>query len=580
MATTLRLPVKGRKIAAKPVSRRGVVDTNLLSYDRTDPFCAINALRKLLGSLASRVGSCQYKFTHDEHRLSLHLLTIVEPFVRLSPSSRTLTRQPTEILDAIAFHIDSKRDLLALALSCRRMHDIIFPRHSDYRFICAKVSSVAVWNHLIVNQSLARNVRTLEIIDERAHKALLLPSPINSPDTDTEPTDDGLTMHSKQERRLVGALTNMTALRSFNCDNLIFGPYTPGDTIEAANTGSVLPYLKAVTLQSTKHVYGSSKTPGLRRISGMLTSCPNLESLDIEYEHRRAPGQQLPAADDFFLCSRWPSLRSLSLTNLRCSSAQSLESAAAFLNSHVNLEVLHLDFPMDRSGSGGEPALRLPANSLPKLRELKSGRSIATSILSCPCDNPRPLETIKGVKLSGLPWDQPFLTNLKANGGTVKRLETASWNGVEDIQRLVECVPTLTWLDVHKHADVLNSPQSNHGRRTECLGRLGIAAAPATNVAEWATMLAPLADLTTFFGVKFFYEVPNSTLAVLAAQPTAKLSVSELSRVRKNEKIANILANKCPKLRRLDHWEDAGGKVIVLSREGNEVKWEVKKLKT
>ncbi|KAF9240208.1 hypothetical protein BU15DRAFT_74125 [Melanogaster broomeanus] len=599
MATTTHRPTtkpEGRKansIIAKNAVRRAVVDTNPQSYDRTDPFFAINALRKLLGSLASRIGGCQYKLTPDEHKLSIHLLSIVEPFVGLSPSRRTLTRQPTEILDAIVFHVDSKRDLLALALSCQRMYGVIFPRHYDYRVICAKASSVGLWSHLIVNRSLARNVRMLELVDERSSKQLALPSGITTTDTDLEFSDDELTMHSKQERYLTSALTKMTALRSFTwssnhspkyidaiwpilmkcqtiCDviindNLIFGSYTP-DKAKAANPKSVpvLTGLKTIALHSTKHVFGSTKTPGLARISGMLTSCPNLESLDIGYEHRHGQGYQLPAADDFFLCSRWPGLRSLSLSNLRCSSAHSLEFASVFLGAHTNLEVLHLDLPLGRSTTGGGPTLDLTPNSLPKLRELRCGRSIATAILSCPADSPRPLEVIKGVKLSGLVWDQPFLTSLKASGNTVKRFELAGWNDIDDIRRLVDSVPKLTCLDVTRRTSEIQPQHTT--RRSDGPGKAPAPAAVATNVTEWSTVLAPLTELTTFIGIKFFYEVSTLTLSTLATSSPMSLSPSELSRVRKNETVAGVLGNKCPKLRRLDHWDDSGGRVIVLTQ--------------
>ncbi|KAH0826213.1 hypothetical protein J3R83DRAFT_5658 [Lanmaoa asiatica] len=621
MATKAR---KSSPLTAKHALRRPpLVDTNILSYDRTDPFHAINALRRLIGSLASRIGGCQYRLTPDEHKLSLHLLTIVEPFVGLSPSRRTLTRQPTEILDAIVFHVDSKRDLLALALSCRRLHAVIVPRHYDYRVVCTKASSLGLWNHLIVNRALARNVRTLEIIDERSSKPLVLPTDIMKTETDLESSDDELLLHSKQEKLLISALNKMTALQSFHwscnhstisvdnvwatlmkcqtlsrvtiSDNLVFLPYAP-DKEKPSNPKSVpvLPELKTVALQATKHVFGSTKAPVLTRISGMLTSCPNLESLDIGYEHRRGQGQRLPAADNFFLCSRWPALRSLSLSNLRCSSAHSLESASVFLAAHTNLEVLHLDLPLDRStspigtGIGTGPTLLLSSNALPRLRELKCGKTIATAILNCPSDSPRPLEVLKGITLSGSDWDSPFLASLKQCGGSVRRVELVGWNDLDDIKRLVECVPRLTWLDVNKykrtHEGSEQVSQSHAVRRNDVLS-CRVAAAPtaglgvATNVTEWATVLAPLTELTTFIGIKFFYEVSTLTFATLATCSPMSLSPSELSRVRKNDKVAAVLGNKCSKLRRLEHWEDAGGKVIVLSRDGNEVRWEVKRLK-
>src|ERR1700691_4066727 len=172
------------------------LDTNVPSYDRTDPFLAFHVLRKLLGALPSRIGGCQYKLSPDEHRLSMHLLTIVEPFVGFAPSRRTLTRQPNEILDSIVFHIDSKRDLLALALSCHRLHSVICPRHYDYRVIRCKVSSISVWNHLVVHRSLARNVRRLEILDERSTEPGLIPVGILTSDSELESTDDELGMHA------------------------------------------------------------------------------------------------------------------------------------------------------------------------------------------------------------------------------------------------------------------------------------------------------------------------------------------------------------------------------------------------
>lgn len=213
-----RVKVKGSRVTAGKVARSKTlrsVDTNLSSYDRTDPFTALNTLLKLLVSLPTRLGGCQYKLTPDEHTLSLHLLNIVEPFVGVSESQRSFTRQPTELLDAIVSHVDAKQDLLSLALSCKRLHAVVFPRHFEYRVIRGKVSSLRLWNHLIVHRSLARNVRVLEIIDERATGQELIPSDIMTTDTDMESTDDELGLHVKHERYLTSALGRMTTLQSF-----------------------------------------------------------------------------------------------------------------------------------------------------------------------------------------------------------------------------------------------------------------------------------------------------------------------------------------------------------------------------
>lgn len=257
---------KGTWPSGKGRARKGhSVDTNCSAYVRTDPFFAFDVLRKLLGALASRMGGCQYRMTAEEHKLSMHLLGIVEPFIGLSPSRQTITRQPTEILDAIVSHLDSKSDLAALGLSCRRLSGIVFPRHFDYRFIKCKVSSISVWNHLIIHRSLAQNVRRLVIIDERSSEAEMVPRDIVATDTDLESTDDELTAHTKQERMLVSALGRMSALQSISWssnhspisvdhvwpallrgfslrnmeinDNLVFAPYKQGDGDHQSTSG-------------------------------------------------------------------------------------------------------------------------------------------------------------------------------------------------------------------------------------------------------------------------------------------------------------------------------------------------------
>jgi len=107
------------------------------------------------------------------------------------------------------------------------------------------------------HRSLARNVRRLEILDERAPSrngnTVCVPRGILQGDTDLESTDDELSMHAKQERFLAAALVRMTGLKEFKwscnhspisiahiwptlmmravnlnlmqiCDNLVFAP--------------------------------------------------------------------------------------------------------------------------------------------------------------------------------------------------------------------------------------------------------------------------------------------------------------------------------------------------------------------
>lgn len=293
MATVAARPTlvkaRGPPATLKGRARKGVpfLNTNPASYDRTDPFAALNALRTLLAALPARLGGCAYKLAPDEHRLALHFLTLVEPFVGLAPQRRTLTRQPTEILDAIVFHLDARRDLLNLALACKRLHGVVFPRHYEYRVVRCKISRIAVWNHLAVHRGLARNIRRLEVMDERSAEPESVPSDILSTDTDLESTDDELNMHDKQARILASALTKMTALASFtwSCshslveidhiwpillkcqtlqdvqinDNLVFAPADLSPTEDGKGKGKKRQHIVSGTRHST-HRSGLSHT--------------------------------------------------------------------------------------------------------------------------------------------------------------------------------------------------------------------------------------------------------------------------------------------------------------------------------
>ncbi|KAI0777808.1 hypothetical protein BD413DRAFT_686859 [Trametes elegans] len=587
------------------------VDTDPHAYSRADPFGALSALRRLLSSLPSRVGGCAYKLAPDEQRLAVHLLALVEPFVPPAPAPactcgaaprRTLVRLPTEILDGIAFFVDARSDLGALAATCRRMRDVVVPRHAEYRLVRCRASAVRVWHHLAVHRALARNVRRVEVLDERAPAgAEVVPAGITLTDTDLESTDDELGLHAKHARFVLAALARMTALRSikWGCnhslvafesvwpalvrcgsleevevyDNIVFhapsereGP--EGGTAEKRKQ-LVLHDVKKAGFHGTKSAFGASREPDLARIAGMLHSCPNLESLAISYVPRRAPGFFNPVADDFLLCGRWAHLRSLTLTNLWCTPAAGLDAAAAFLLAHVNLEVLHLDLAFGAGGQAGGGALatfKFPAGCLPRLRELKASRDLASALLACPvsAQKGRPLETLKGVRLSGSTRDSVFLENLRLYGGqTVRRLELAGWNDMEDVKKLAECAPRLTWLELGKKEGAVGGNAGASNRQ---------AANISSNFTEWANVLAHFGELTTFHGVRLFYEV--------AFADNAALSLSDRSRVRKNDEVASVLAWKCPKLRRLDHWEDGAGKVIVLVKDAERVKYEVRRVKS
>ncbi|KAF4575492.1 hypothetical protein EYR40_004770 [Pleurotus pulmonarius] len=611
-------------------------NTNISSYDRTDPFTALNTLLKLFSSLSSRIGSCHLKLTPSEHKLSLHLLSIVEPFVGLAPCRRSITRQPTEILDAIAFHIDAPSDLLSLSLSCKRLHDIVIPRHLSYRVIRCKPSSISVWNHLATHRSLAQNVRYLTVIDERCGASeLKLPYGVmGTSDTDLESTDDELGLHAKHERYMVSALARLSTLNAFTwtcnhspvaidqiwgvlqrcktlrevqiSDNLLFAGEVDAtdsdDETSITTSGSVATRpakallgsnVRNVALRSTRHPYGAAKHPNLTLVQGILHQCPNLETLEIAYTPPKIAMHTAPLVDELMLLGRWPRLTHLYLTDLRCSTP-GLSALASFLSLHRALQVLHLDIAGPTANA--LPSITLPPNTLPLLTEIKSNkRAVLNALLVCPADAPRPLSTVRGLRLHGPEnntnrEEAVFLRNLKTHGRGIKRVELAAWTDLEDIRRLCTSLPSITWLDLANKAGggfalARGNAKEVPGGKASCSA--AAASAPVANAIEWANVLTLLPDLMTVHGVRFFYEVAATSSAASVpasssapATNVAAMSMGDRSRMRKNDEVASTLTWKCPRLRRVDHWEGSRSeKVIVLLKDGDRVRWEVRKVK-
>ncbi|KAF8877831.1 hypothetical protein CPB84DRAFT_1852537 [Gymnopilus junonius] len=731
--------------SSSPAQAHGI-SLSLSSRSRTDPLSALSTLLRLLRSLPSRIGGCAYKLTPAEHALAVHLVGVLDPFVfrgyRASSlvdgggdsgvtASPLLLQQPTEILDSVLSHLDSRKDALNLGVTCKRLWEVVSPRHLEYRVVKAKPSNVAVWAHLVRYKDLARNVRRLEVLDERVvlgntsasltsstalvrvPKTLLL-----SRDTDHDSTDDELALHVKYQKYLCAALARTTSLKSFRWGSgkggaggvrlsdiwaalmkhgkngavpLLLDEGSTEEEEEESNEDSSedeegisnaeagapvrrksktqlaharptnLPEMQTVVFRSTPHAHGAAKQPELGGLVGYCTNASISKfvmslNLEITYIPPRTPpsagGAAAAAADDFFSYARLSHLTHLTLNNLRCTSS---EAVASFLGAHEALEVLHFDVTVHTGG------LVLPRGSLLRLKEVKAAKEVVNAILECPLvaghevgrefvdtngDDKgsnekkglllRPLEVIKGFKLSGsyasssatsstntigsqstrtVP-DARFLSNLRLQGSTIRRIEMTGWHDMEDVKRVVGCVPSLVWLDVGRKLGGSGSASSGFSGTGA-----GVQRGPVANLTEWTEVLGRLPELVTVHGVRFFYEVSSAAMGLgydesdystcttsfnagstananasntntntAASQSQSQsqyhnLSMMERSRMRKNDEIAGVLAWKCRKLRRVDHWEGyengaGAGKVVVLLREGKEVKWEVRKVRT
>lgn len=386
-----------------------------------------------------------------------------------------------------------------------------------------------------------------------------------------------------------------------------------------------------------------------------------LQNLEIRFKNSHT---LMPVANEFLTCGRWSQLTSLTLSNLSCFTTTTVTTITptqlpdtseeptimaaptvvvqqnplqAFLAAHANLESLKI---LD---VGPSPQLRrlrtTPRNMLPKLRELHANRDVINMILRAECDQPRPLESIKGFKLIGTGYslgplsgtgkylnsqdpfnvshaNLEFYRNLRKVGVSVKRIEVEGWGDLDDVRMLAKCVPGLTWLDVGRR---LRSTSPGHNLPSTSKSGVGKgqnqAYIPVTSMVEWAEALSGFEELTTFHGVRFFYEIssnalPNNNFSSTNDTSTTgpnsasyhtppilntdtAILMTDRSRIRKNDEIAGVLTWKCAKLRRVDHWEGTpgsnGGKIIVLFRDSDygtgvegsaKIRWDVRRVRT
>ncbi|KAF9645308.1 hypothetical protein BDM02DRAFT_3263022 [Thelephora ganbajun] len=115
---------------------------------------------------------CSDRVGPEEHKLSAVLpLMIVEPAA-----------------DNVAFYVDSKRNVLSLALTCQRICSVVLSRHFDHRIVKAKVFG---------------------IMGEGSPEFRTIPPEIINTNTDAKSTNDELEFPTQQGKLLVPAVARM-----------------------------------------------------------------------------------------------------------------------------------------------------------------------------------------------------------------------------------------------------------------------------------------------------------------------------------------------------------------------------------
>ncbi|GJJ12813.1 hypothetical protein Clacol_007058 [Clathrus columnatus] len=121
------------------------------------------------------------------------------------------------IWDEVAYLLDSRKDILSLALTCRVFKELVIPDHLEYRYIRCDPCRRNVWMFLCDRARLAKGIRSLEFIRE-AGRGLnaRLPRTLSGPTGWTYETPR--TLHDLTDKDLTmirNSFSKMTSLKCF-----------------------------------------------------------------------------------------------------------------------------------------------------------------------------------------------------------------------------------------------------------------------------------------------------------------------------------------------------------------------------
>ncbi|KAG9225623.1 hypothetical protein CCMSSC00406_0003126 [Pleurotus cornucopiae] len=441
---------------------------------------------------------------------------------------------PPEIIDQIIFLVEKPRDLLALALACRAVSEVIIPYHIDYRHILTPLRS-NLWDHLITRRDLANRISHLYIHDDaESYGTSPFPRLVDwSEGWANETTDDTLL-------RVCDALSSMKNLVSLKWKPLL-SELDPETTVLE---GSLWPTIQSFA--SLRHLHLPYPMPRVRKynvLSNPLWSISNLTSLTLDniplplYPFPPAPCiasllRHSPCLEKLCLNATHPpvSLPDIPLprlcrlvfrTRLRDQepfSRSPCPSLSRFLETHPSIESVEwLD---------SFPAL-LDDYTLPNLRHIygRDTRNGVENILNTPYHQKRPIESLGQLRLS--PMLFVALSNIQPH--TLRKVDISHFPTIEDIGRLADMFPGITWLRVPA-IDYRND--------------FSVVTTRVILTAEWPDVLSRFQNLEVFHGVSFFLE------------PT---------QCEENLHRAEYLHSICPRLREVDHWDTESSAILELS---------------
>ncbi|KDQ55157.1 hypothetical protein JAAARDRAFT_196024 [Jaapia argillacea MUCL 33604] len=314
---------------------------------------------------------------------------------------------PRELLDIITDHLDKPRDILSLALTCRRLKDILIPdvlNELEYAYIVAPFEYHHLWDHLSSHPELARHVRALEITD--GTKTLTLPHVFDYT-LGLSPDDAGagfiaaiisMVLHVIHSMCIMLALLLLEVIDDEKgrdaLDYLIlillkFGVRRLTSRVASHRRRKSevldLPNLIHLTID-----VGSSDKPADSATVDVwkrfLLGCPKLQSLSILHSQSNPHDSAIKSFDAILDIMHWPYLKKLSLWPSICSPS----TLNNFLARHPSIQWLKIsNYSGPQFPVGSFQHLLYLSGDLSAIRSIASSKppSLRTIFYSCHIDN-------------------------------------------------------------------------------------------------------------------------------------------------------------------------------------------------
>jgi len=479
-------------------------------------------------------------------------------------TSSPLLWLPIELLDLIASFVATHKDLVALALTCRTLKQIVIPIHAAYRTIRLHGRRGSPpWEHIAACPDRAAGIRSVVLFDH-SEQARYLPE--RAPNLVTQPNPKGGRRCKERGLTAETLLAAASALLMMpNVHSLVFSA-SPSHDCHAAETSFWAAISSRSSLRRLEYTQALYPPAPLPRYTSDVRLYPfwsisNLTSLSV----RNAAFLQHPPSVIQFsrVLGSSPALESLTIeARARSFDLHALLHDVHFPRLRTLALAIHADHPeptyapalasfLERTPTLEHAAWRpidpgpLSPNALPTLRSLRadvptSPGAAGRGILLRGDDGSGSAELVAlGPVCIAQPTVDAMMLMRRAAAGALCSLDVAEFESMALLCRALRLFPRLRWLRV---------PAVDYW-----YGYAPVTPAPV-HAGEWVELFTSLPALEVFRGVSLLRDPIRAGLD-------------------DNDERARDILSVCPRMREVEHWDLEPTRAISLERAGDRVIW-------